>query len=62
MNCEFKANGKLRGGTIIQDLGNDYLIEYHSPHKTKIILNKLKVKLLNYQKGGMRNDNNNQMP
>jgi len=43
--CEFRADGKLRGGVVLEDRGDSYLLGYHGPHYREIILNKTKVKL-----------------
>jgi len=54
--CEFHADGKLRGGVILEDRGNNYLLGYHGPRYREITRVKTEVKLLNPAKGGESND------
>lgn len=42
--CEFRADGKLRGGVVLEDLGAEFLLGYHGPEYMQIILDKNAVK------------------
>ena len=45
-DCEFRANGKLRGGKIIKETANYYRVSYHGPKYQEITLAKCDVRIL----------------
>ena len=45
-DCEFRADGKLRGGKIIREVRDDYFIVFHAPKYREITLSRDKVKIL----------------
>ena len=46
-DCEFRADGKLRGGKIVGEKNRKYIIIYNCPNQRKIELFKGKVKIWN---------------
>jgi len=50
-DCEFRADGKLRGGKIVGERNGKYIIIYNCPNQREIELDKQKVKIWNEKLG-----------